>query len=197
VLTFANRPVCAQVVPAATSGLLITILEGEGALNDIRQRTAREPIVEVDDENHRPIDGAAVLFSLPGSGPSGVFADGTQSLSVMTDNTGRAIAQGLRPNNIAGSYDIHVKANFNGSTGQATIHQKNVSGQSSTSQHAAHAVSMKVILIVVGATAAGGAVAAVLASRSGTSTTISAGAPSVGAPSQSAGFRIQLHRHNR
>jgi len=32
--------------------LFITLIDGEGALNDIRTRTAREPIVEVDDENH-------------------------------------------------------------------------------------------------------------------------------------------------
>src|SRR5579863_6856916 len=45
--------------PATSPGLLITILDGEGALNDIRKGTAREPIVQVEDENHRPVAGAA------------------------------------------------------------------------------------------------------------------------------------------
>ncbi|HEX2522847.1 MAG TPA: hypothetical protein VHP35_12060, partial [Terriglobia bacterium] len=45
----------------------IVILEGEWAINSIRQRTAREPIVRVEDENGRPIAGAMVLFTLPES----------------------------------------------------------------------------------------------------------------------------------
>src|ERR1700683_5308119 len=85
--------------------LVITILDGEGALNDIRQRTAREPIVQVEDENHKPIAGAAVLFTLPGSGPSGFFAGGAQTFSTITDSAGRAAAHGLRPNTISGSYN--------------------------------------------------------------------------------------------
>ncbi len=51
--------------PAAPNRIFIQIIDGEGALNDIRSRTAREPIVEVDDENHKPIAGALVLFSTP------------------------------------------------------------------------------------------------------------------------------------
>src|ERR1700761_9494390 len=121
----------AQQTPAASPQLLITILDGEGALNDIRQRTAREPIIEVQDENHKPIAGAAVLFTLPSSGPSGVFADGSQIFSAVTDNAGRAVAQGLRPNNISGQYDIRVKVTYNNRTAETTIHQKNVSGPSS------------------------------------------------------------------
>jgi len=82
--------------------LVISILDGEGALNDIRQRTAREPIIEVEDENHKPIAGAVVLFALPTSGPSGTFAAGAQTFSTVTDSAGRAVAHGLRPNSISG-----------------------------------------------------------------------------------------------
>ena len=39
----------AQQTPGASPHLVITILDGEGALNDIRQRTAREPIIGVPD----------------------------------------------------------------------------------------------------------------------------------------------------
>ena len=56
--------------PAVPAKLNIVILEGEGAINNIKQRTAREAIVQVEDENRRPIAGAAVLFMLPESGPS-------------------------------------------------------------------------------------------------------------------------------
>ncbi|MGB6686928.1 MAG: hypothetical protein WBE76_03710 [Terracidiphilus sp.] len=183
---------------SASPGLLITILDGEGALNDIRQRTAREPIVQVEDENHKPVAGAAVLFTLPGSGPGGAFANGAQTFSTVTDDTGRAVAHGLQPNNVSGSFNIQVKVNYNGSTAETTIHQKNFGHESTASQHAAHALSLKVVLIVAAA-AAGGAVAAILATNGGgSSTTITAGPPIVGAPTAAApGIRIQLHRHNR
>src|SRR5579863_5849082 len=56
--------------------LSIVILEGEGAINNIKQRTAREPIVRVEDENHKPVAGAAVVFTLPSQGAGGTFAGG-------------------------------------------------------------------------------------------------------------------------
>jgi hypothetical protein len=182
--------------PAPT--LVITILDGEGALNDIRQRTAREPIVQVEDENHRPIAGAAVLFALPGSGPGGAFAEGAQTFSTVTDSAGRAVAHGLRPNSVSGSYNIHVRVTFNGSTSETEIHQQNVSGQSSVANHAAHAASLKTVLIVVAAAAAAGTVAAILATQGGSSTTITAGPPTVGGPSSAVvpGIRIPLHFHS-
>lgn len=198
-LVFWACPIVWAQAPAAGPKLTISILDGEGALNDIRQRTAREPIVEVQDENHKPVAGAAVLFALPGSGPSGAFADGTQVFSTVTDEAGRAVATGLRPNSVPGSYDIHVTVHYQGSTAETTIHQKNVSGQSSssTTEEAAHGLSMKSVLIIVGVAAAAGAVGAILATRGGNATTITPGTPSVGAPTVVRGFTIQLHgRHH-
>jgi hypothetical protein len=181
-----------------TPALVITILDGEGALNDIRQRTAREPIVQVEDENHKPIAGAAVLFTLPGSGPGGSFAEGAQTFSTITDSAGRAVAQGLRPNSVSGPYSIHVRVTFNGSTTETNIHQQNVSGQSSVTNHAAHAISAKAIVIVITVAAAAGTVAAILATQGGSSTTITAGTPTVGGPTStvSPGIRIPLHFHS-
>lgn len=185
----------ANVAPAPK--LVITILDGEGALNDIHQRTAREPIVKVDDENHRPIAGVAILFTLPGSGPSGVFADGAQTFSTVTDSAGRAVAHGLRPNGVQGSYNINVKATYNGQTAQATIHQKNMANQSSVTQHAAHAAGLKTVLIIVAAAAAAGTAVAILETQNDNSTTIAAGPPIVGAPATAAGVRFNLHIHTR
>src|SRR5215813_6869743 len=82
--------------------LNIVIVEGDGAINNIRQRTAREPIVQVEDENHKPIAGAAVVFLLPDQGASGVFANGSHTLTVMTDSQGRAVARGFHPNGVQG-----------------------------------------------------------------------------------------------
>lgn len=176
--------------------LLITILDGEGALNDIRQRTAREPIVQVEDDNHKPIAGALVLFTLPGSGPGGTFAEGAETFSTWTDSAGRAVAHGLRPNNQSGSYTIHVRVTYNGSSAQTTIHQQNVGSQSSVGEHAAHAVSLKVALIVVAAAAAAGAITAAIKLNGGGSTSITAGPPTVGAPTATSGIRINLGHHN-
>jgi hypothetical protein len=178
---------------AQSPGLVITILDGEGALNDIRQRTAREPIVEVQDENHRPVAGAAVLFSLPSSGPGGTFAGGVQSFSTVTDSAGRAVAHGLQPNNVSGSYNIHVHVSFNGSSSDTDIHQQNVSGQSSVAHHATHALGAKAITLIVVAGAVAATVATVLVTQGGSSTVISAGPPTVGPPPAAAGIRFSFH----
>src|SRR5271156_5768386 len=88
--------------------LIINIVEGEGALNNVKQRVNREPIVQVEDENHKPIAGAAVVFFLPTSGPGGTFANGSQTLTVTTDATGRATATGIHPNHLTGKIQIRV-----------------------------------------------------------------------------------------
>ncbi|HTZ60113.1 MAG TPA: hypothetical protein VMB49_18515 [Acidobacteriaceae bacterium] len=166
-------------------GLQITILDGEGALNNIKQQTAREPIVQVEDENHKPVAGALVIFSLPQSGPSGTFAGGSTVFDGVSDAAGHATATGLTPNHIAGKYQIQVTAKYHGLTAHATINQSNFSGGSTgaATPAATHAFPLKAVLIV--AAVAGAAAIAVVASQSGggPSNTITAGTPTVGAPS--------------
>ena len=119
--------VAAQAPP---SGFHIEIIDGEGALNNIKGRIAREPIVQVEDKNHKRVVGAYVEFDTPATGPSGSFADGSTHFVTNTDEFGHAVAHGLRPNNAAGSFDIHVHVTYQGqSLGEAVIHQVNVSGQ--------------------------------------------------------------------
>lgn len=190
-------------VSAAPQNLVINILSGEGALNDIRQRTAREPIVQVEDENHKPVAGAAVLFLLPDSGPGGTFADGSRAFHTVTGADGRASAHGLRPNNDAGSWNLVVQASFAGATATATIHEQNVSGTTSgssssvagTTVHATHILSTKGLLILLGSAAVAGTVAGILVTRGGNSTTITPGTPTVGAPATTGGIRIPLSLH--
>ena len=195
---------CAQAAaPAAPHGLVINILSGEGALNDIRKRTAREPIVQVEDDNHKPVAGAAVLFLLPDSGPGGTFADGSRAFHTVTGADGRASAHGLRPNSDAGSWNLVVQASFAGATATATIHEQNVSGTGSgssssvagTTVHATHILSTKALLILLGSAAAAGTIAGILVTRSGNSTTITPGTPTVGAPATTGGIRIPLSLH--
>jgi hypothetical protein len=191
----------AQTAPQpAPTKLNLVIVEGDGAINNIRLRTAREPIVQVEDQNHVPVAGAAVVFVLPNLGASGTFADGSHTLTVISDNQGRAVARGLRPNGAKGQFQIHVNASFAGHTASGVITQTNAvvaagaaAGAGAGAAAAAGGISAKLItiLIVVGAAAAGGAVAATHSGSSAASptppappvsTTIAAGAGTVGAP---------------
>ena len=56
----------AQQAPA----LKIVVLEGEGGVNIIQQKTAVRPLVEVRDRNNLPVAGASVTFSIGGGGPA-------------------------------------------------------------------------------------------------------------------------------
>src|ERR1022692_746594 len=90
--------------------LIINIVEGEGAINNVKQRVNREPIVQVEDENHKPIAGAAIVFFLPNDGPGGTFANGSTTFTTTTNSQGQAVARGIRFNNQAGSMQIRVSA---------------------------------------------------------------------------------------
>jgi hypothetical protein len=157
-LVFGAFAVQAQAPPAK---LNIIIIEGEGAVNNIRARTGREPIVQVEDENHKPVAGAAVVFTLPSQGASGAFANGSRTLTVLTDNNGRAVARGLKVNRVSGKMEIHVNASLAGATGSAIINQTNILGAVAAGA-AAGGISAKLIAIlaIAGAAAAGGAYAA-------------------------------------
>lgn len=45
-------------------GLKIVVIEGEGAVNIIQQKTAVSPLVEVRDRNNNPVSGAVVTFTI-------------------------------------------------------------------------------------------------------------------------------------
>jgi len=166
--------------------LNLVIVEGEGAINNIRQRTAREPIVQVEDENHRPVAGVAVVFLLPESGAGGTFANGAHSLTVVTDQSGRAVARGLRPNNVQGQFQIHVSASHNGLTATGVITQTNALAAGAVTAAAAGISAKLIAIIAVGAAAVAGGTYYATHTGGGnttpTATTITAGTATVGAP---------------
>lgn len=129
--TPANQPSVPQAgAPDTTSTqapakLNINVVEGAGAVNNIRTRAAREFAVEVDDENDKPVAGAVVTFIAPNQGPGGAFAGDTQLLTVMSDKDGRAVAGSFRPNSAVGDYNLQVTAAYGGETATATISQSN------------------------------------------------------------------------
>jgi hypothetical protein len=156
-------PAHSQAPPAQAPGLKIQILKGEGAINYAKARTGHEVIVEVTDTNNRPVSGASVSFLLPQGGPGGTFANGAQNLTVVTNAKGQAVLSALRPNNVAGPFQIQVHASYHGLMANATVTQTNPAAASSA---ASAGISGKVIAIIAVA-AAGAATGAVVATRGG------------------------------
>jgi hypothetical protein len=107
--------------------LEITIIEGEGAKNNVRARTAVAPVVEVKDAG-KPVEGADVTVVLPAVGPSGNFHGWLKNQTVKTDAQGRAAVTGYQPNTEEGRFNIKVTATSGTKTGTAIISQSNVSG---------------------------------------------------------------------
>jgi hypothetical protein len=140
---------------AAQDGSLhVVVLEGEGAINNVRSPRAKEPVVRVENANNQGVAGAVVTFLLPSGGAGAVFGDGGSSLTLTTDDRGEAVARGLHANRIAGTFQIRVSASGGGRTAAASITQTNVDPGSHTS-------SRKIaILAILGGAAAGGAAAA-------------------------------------
>jgi hypothetical protein len=167
--------------PAQPNRLFIQIIDGEGALNDIRSRTAREPIVQIEDENHKPIAGAVVLFTTPDSGPSAIFSNGLTSFKTTTGADGRAIGEGLKPNSDSGAFQIQVSASFGSLSSVAVINQTNKGTTTTQPRHPSHGIPLKAIAIV-GGIAGGAVVTGILLSQGSHSDTITAGRPGVGAP---------------
>lgn len=161
----------AQTMPTE---LNIVVLEGEGATNNVRQRVARDPVVRVEDENHKPIVGAAVVFTLPTEGATGEFANGAKSLTIMTDSQGQATAQTLKMNPVAGKVPIHVNASYRGLTARTSITQFSVlppgaKPSSSSSGRGGHGGLIAVLVVLGAAAAGGGAYFATRSTNSGTS----------------------------
>src|SRR6187399_3377889 len=77
----------------ASPALRIVVLEGEGAVNIIQQKTAVRPLVEVRVRNNLPVAGATVTFTIGGGQPA-AFAGGLQTMTVTTNAAGQAAAVG-------------------------------------------------------------------------------------------------------
>ena len=162
--------------------LHVVVLEGEGAINNIRSPRAKEPVVRVEDSKNQGVSGAAVTFLLPASGAGAVFGDGGSSLTLTTDDRGEAMARGLHANRIAGTFQIRVTASRSGRTAAASIAQTNVDPGAHTSSRTI------AILAIVGGAAAGGAAMALRGGKAKSATTappatiVVPGTPSFGGP---------------
>ena len=177
----------------APSRIDIVVVQGEGAASKVRQHVSSDPVVRIEDEDHRPISGVAVVFALPVSGTSGEFANGSKNLTVVTDNEGSAAARGLRTNEVPGKLQIYVTASYHSLRARTLINQMVEAGPGDKipppdTRSAKSGGNWK--WIVLGVVAAGGAGGAFYAkSRSSSTTTnttspisISTGTVSFGSP---------------
>ena len=90
----------------------------------MRQRVARDPVVRVEDDDHRPVSGAAVVFALPVSGAERrIYQWLDKTLTVTTDPDGLAPAHGLRTNEVSGKLQIYVTAAYRGVRARTLINQ--------------------------------------------------------------------------
>jgi hypothetical protein len=92
----------------------IVVVEGEGATMSVRQHPSKDPVVRVEDDDHQPLPNVVVVFTLPLSGASGEFANGSKTLTVVTDKAGLAAARGIRANEVPGNLQIYVTASYRG-----------------------------------------------------------------------------------
>jgi hypothetical protein len=168
--TFASAQ--AQAMP---NELNIIVVQGEGAINSVRQRVAKEPIIRVEDENHKPIAGVAVVFTLPTEGATGQFANGGKTLTMMTDSQGQAVAQGLKVNEYPGKLVLHVNVSYRGLSARTNITQFDEGPpvtKTTSSSSSSHTGRLIAILAAVGAAAGGGAYFATHKSGGSSSSTV-------------------------
>src|SRR5215472_16807546 len=93
-------------VAAQQDSIHVVVVEGEGAINNVRWPRAKEPIVRVEDADNRGVAGAVVTFLLPSDGAGAIFGNGGKSLTLTTDDRGEAVARGLRANRNQGNFQI-------------------------------------------------------------------------------------------
>jgi len=99
--------------PAPAEGpaiLQIRVTEGEGAAYPVGSHATRGITVLITDETGRPVEGATVSFSLPSTGPGGVFATGASSEIVPTREDGKASVWGMQWNRTVGAFEIRITA---------------------------------------------------------------------------------------
>jgi hypothetical protein len=181
--------VCVVLTVASALGqtrgfLKVTVVEGEGAFNDMKTKVGHPPVVQVRDESNELVSGAEVEFTFPVVGAGGTFSDGQRTMKATTNATGIATAGSFRPNLNEGRFNISVTARYQGKQGTLLVTQSNTLASSGAKG------SNKKIWIIVGIVAGAGAGAAVaLSGHSGSGsaavsppTSLTIGGVTVGGP---------------
>lgn len=172
-----------------SGALIVTVLAGDGAINDLHHFTPTPTLIEVRNQLGQPVRGVNVSFAFPATGPSGTFADGSRTSTGATDAMGRVTLARFTPNRLAGSYQIQVTATAGSRTATAFVRETNAFTVGGASSRRMGNGAKILIVVGVGAAIAAGSLLALKTGSSGggsssaaASTSISLGAITVGAP---------------
>jgi hypothetical protein len=178
-----------QPPPVKSTTLRVVPLAGNGAVNDMERRIMSPLVVQVLDQESRPVEGAQVVFRFPLNGPGATFANGELAQTTRTNADGQAAATGWMANSTAGAFEIHVTATRNDEIGQAVISMTNATRvvDDLTANKGKSSSKSKWIKIAIVAGVAGAVTGIVLAtthggSGGGTTVTAAPGTPTIGAP---------------
>src|ERR1700679_4329064 len=111
--------------PPVEQSLKILVLAGNGEMNDLERRVMAPLVVQVLDQNDRPVEGAQVVFRFPLDGPSATFAGGKTSQNVRSNETGEAAALNWMANGEVGTFEVHVTATYGNEQGENTVKMQN------------------------------------------------------------------------
>jgi hypothetical protein len=170
--------------------LKIRVLAGKDESNDLGRRVMAPLVVQVVDQEERPIESAEVVFRFPLNGPGAAFAGGKPSATVRTNGGGQAAALNWMANGQVGTFSVHVTATYGNQVGETTFSMTNaaqvVADAKKKSAHKSLWSHTWFKVAVIGGAAAI-AVGIVLATRggskgSGSTVTITPLPPVVGAP---------------
>jgi hypothetical protein len=171
--------------------LKLTTLAGNKEMNDLERGLMAPLVIQVLDQNDRPVEAAEVVFRFPLTGPSATFRGGNTSQTVRTNGQGQAAAMNWTANNDVGTFTVHVTAAYGNQLGETTVSMTNVTriveeGKARGKQAKWYSSKwVKIALIAGGAATVAGIILATRGSSS-TSTpptiTITPGTPGVGGP---------------
>jgi hypothetical protein len=175
-----------------TQNLKVIPLAGNRENNDLERRMMAPLVIQVLDQDQRPVEGATVVFQFPTSGPGATFANQQNSKTFRTNADGQVAAVGWNANNQAGTFQVKVSASRGNEVGETTISMTNVTRViGDRKEKSRHWWSSKWAKIGIVAVAAGTATAIILATRGSSSSSTSTagpviiaspGAPTIGGP---------------
>lgn len=98
-----------EYVPSGAAGSIGTS-DGNLQMTGINLTFAKPLVAYVVDSQGNPVSGIPVTFTAPPSGPSGTFANGTNTTSAATDSSGVAVSTTFTANSQIGSYSVAASA---------------------------------------------------------------------------------------
>lgn len=191
-----NAPAQTPAKPMAplpmVRNLKLLVLAGNGEMNDLERRVMASLVVQVLDQNDRPVEGADVVFRFPLNGPGATFTGGKTSQTARTNGTGEVAAVNWMANGEVGTFEVHVTATYGNEIGETTLKMSNVTriveGAKKSSKQS-HWYSPTWVKIAIIGGVAGAVAGIVLATRGGghstggtVPVTITPGPPAVGQP---------------